>query len=119
MSVLKAVNRDTLVREGLQQLDHWRMSGPIQMICPVVAQPRFELSKQSDDVGRIDIVIEGSSIPRFPALTPSVIWIGLKLRFKKIRSRLRSEILFCDSCDPLDSLLSSYHTNALSSSKHL
>ena len=94
------------------------MSIPLQMILPIIPEAGFKLSIEPDDVGRFQIVVEGNSIPSFPTLIPSIIWISLKLRFQEIRSRLCGEALFCDSRDPLDTLLSFYHTSVPSCSMH-
>ena len=118
ISIIKVVTRDSLVRKELQQLDHRRMRVPLQVILPIISEARFKLSIQPDDVGRLQISVEGSAVPGTPTLIPSVIWIDTKLCFQEISSRPCGEMLFCDSYDPLDTLLPPYHTRALNCWMH-
>src|SRR5436305_1962572 len=118
IGIFKSVHRDTLGCQGLQELDHRRMGGSPQMVRPIGSQSRFELSIAPDNVGQFQIGIEGDSIPSFPTLTSSVIGISLKLRVEKVGSRLCSEVLSCDSRDPLDTLLPFYHTRTPNCSMH-
>ena len=75
----------------------------------------FQL-RSGHPLGRFQFGVEGDSIPSFPTVTPSVIRIGMKLYLEQFGSRLCSEVLFFESCDPDDTLLSIYHTSTFSCS---